>query len=186
MYIEVDQADLKYINSKLSSAKTNANKVLRNAINRTATVALKQIKAGRTKGYTISASRFNGEIKVQRANATHLDATITAKGSTHTLMHFRTTFPKKGGKANVAKEGLKKLVSSKGGAAFIPTAGQLSGIMAQRQSSSQYPLKAFQAPSTPKMVEQIWTGEHGGQTNLPNTVQERLHTEIMAEIAKII
>lgn len=185
-YIEVDKADLKFVTKKLQNAEKNAPKVLRNAINRTATAAMKMIKAGRSQGYTIAAGRFNSQIKVQRANASHLDATIKSSGKTHTLKNFKTSYPKSGGKADITKSGLKKLKGSRGGAAFIPTSGQAAGLMVQRRGSARFPLKVFSANSTPKMVEQIYKGERGGQGDMEPKIRERLHDEIRKEIEKLI
>jgi len=185
-YIEVDKADLKYVMKKLQNAEKNAPRVLRNAINRTATAAMQMIKKGRSQGYTIAAGRFNSQIKVQRANASHLDATIKSSGRPHTLKNFKTSTPKSGGKADITKSGLKKLSGSRGGAAFVPTSGRAAGLMVQRRGKSRFPLKVFSANSTPKMVEQIYKGERGGQGDMEEKIKRRLHEEIEKEIAKII
>ena len=54
-YIEVDKNDLKYVQKKFRDAPKNAARVLRNAINQTATVANRKIKSGRSAGYTNTA-----------------------------------------------------------------------------------------------------------------------------------
>lgn len=185
IYIEVDHDDLKKLYAALDKSQTKMQSALRNAINRTATAALKDIKAGRSKGYTIKASRFNSEITKQTASTAHLDATIKAEGRVHTLKNFKTSAPKSGGKADIVKTGLKKLESSTGGKAFMGTGGAINGLMAQRTTSARYPLKVLLSVSTPKMMEQIFTGERGGQGNMQLTVQARLHDEIMAEIKKV-
>lgn len=186
VYIEVDQGDLKRVMKKLKDLEKAPNH-LKNAINRTATQALKMIKAGRGQGYTIKAGRFNKDIKVQRANAAHLDATIKSHGKPPTLsVSFKTSYPKAGGKADITKSGLKKLVKSTGGAAFVPSGGKAAGLMAQRRGSSRFPIKVLYGNSVPKMVEKIWEGERGGQGDMEQKVKERLHEELMAEIAKIM
>lgn len=185
-YVEVDKVDLRYVTKKLQDAEKNAPRVLRNAINRTATSTMKIIRLGRSKGYTLAAKRFNSQIKVQRANAAHLDAVIKSSGKTHTLKNFKTSAPKRGGKADITKTGLKKLVSKKGGAAFIPSAGKAAGLMVQRRGKERFPLKVFSANSTPKMVEQIYKGERGGQGDMEEKVRKRLHEEMQKEIAKLI
>lgn len=186
IYIEVDKADLRYVTKKLQDAEKNAPRVLRNAINRTATAAMQMIRQGRSQGYTISAGRFNSQIKVQRANASHLDATIKASGRTHTLKNFKTSMPKSGGKADITKSGLKKLESARGGSAFVPSSGKAAGLMVQRKGKARFPLKVFTTNSTPKMVEQIYKGERGGQGDMEGKIRKRLHEEIEKEIAKII
>lgn len=184
IYIEVDHDDLKRLYKALDKSTSGLQRSLRNAINRTETAALKQIKAGRSQGYTIKASRFNSDITKQTASVAHLDATIKAEGRTHTLKYFKTTAPKSGGKTDIVRTGLKKLVNDAGNKAFMGAGGAIDGLMAQRTGASRYPLRVLASVSTPKMVEQIFKGERGGQGEMQITVQERLHTEIMAEIAK--
>lgn len=186
IYIEVDQNDLHKVTAKLKDME-KAPRHLRNAINRTATQAMRMIKQGRGKGYTIKAGRFNQDLgKIQRATAEHLDATIRAKGRPPTLKEFKTSYPKAGGKADITKSGLKKLVTDSGGAAFIPSGGSAAGLMAQRRGSDRYPIKVLYGNSVPKMVEMIYKGERGGQGNMEDKIRKRLHEEILAEIAKIM
>jgi hypothetical protein len=185
-YVEVDKADLKYVTKKLQNAEKNAPRVLRNAINRTATQAMKMIRQGRSQGYTIAAGRFNSQVKKYPATPGRLEATIKSSGKTHTLKNFKTSMPKSGGKADITKSGLKKLSGSRGGAAFIPSSGKAAGLMVQRKGKSRFPLKVFSANSTPKMVEQIYKGERGGQGDMEDKVKKRLHEEIEKEIAKLI
>lgn len=186
VYIEVDQGDLKRVMKKLKDME-KAPRHLRNAINRTATQAMKMIKAGRSQGYTIKAERFNKAVKKYPATPSNLTATIRAGGKPPTLSgSFKTSYPKAGGKADITKSGLKKLVKSTGGAAFIPSGGKAAGLMAQRRGSSRFPIKVLYGNSVPKMVEKIWEGERGGQGDMEQKVKERLHEELMAEIAKIM
>lgn len=185
-YIEVDKADLKYVMKKLQNADKNAPRVIRNAINRTATQTMKMIRQGRSQGYTIAAGRFNSQVKKYPATQGRLEATIKSSGRTHTLKNFKTSAPKSGGKADITKSGLKKLKGSRGGAAFIPSAGKAAGLMVQRRGKERFPLKVFSANSTPKMVEQIYKGERGGQGDMEEKVKKRLHEEIEKEIAKLI
>ena len=61
IYSEVDQNDLRRVMSKLKDME-KAPRHLRNAINRTATVAMRMIKQGRSKGYTVKTGRFNQDL----------------------------------------------------------------------------------------------------------------------------
>jgi hypothetical protein len=185
--VEVDQQDLKKVLNKLKDME-KAPRHLRNAINRTATVAMRMIKQGRSQGYTIKTSRFNQDLgKIQKATPEHLDATIKAKGKPPTLTKsFKTSMPKAGGKADITKSGLKRLVTATGGAAFIPSGGKAEGLMAQRRGSSRFPLRVLYGNSVPKMVEQIYQGKRGGQGDMEDVIRKRLHEEMMAEIAKIM
>jgi hypothetical protein len=94
--------------------------------------------------------------------------------------------PKAGGKADITKSGLKRLVTATGGAAFIPTGGKAEGLMAQRRGASRSPIKVLYGNSVPKMVEQIYQGKRGGQGDMEDVIRKRLHEEMMAEIAKIM
>ena len=184
--IQIDKADMDKVMSKLRSAGKNTPKHLKNAINRTVSQAVKQIKDGRKNAYTIKARRFNDAITVQKATPNHLDATIRSAQRPPTLINFKHSMPKSGGKADITKTGLKSLRTGSGGAAFIPKGGQLSGFMVQRKGRERYPLRMLYGPSVPKMIEKIWEGVRGGQGNLQESVHERLHEEILAEIAKMI
>jgi len=186
IYIEINQADLKKVTSKLKDLEKAPNH-LKNAINRTATQAMKMIREGRSQGYTIKAGRFNKDIRIQRANAAHLDATIKASGRPPTLSKsFKTSYPKAGGKADITKSGLKRLVTATGGAAFIPPGGKAAGLMAQRRGSERHPIKVLYGNSVPKMVEKIWEGERGGQGEMEDKVRKHLHEEIQKEIARLM
>ena len=186
IYVQVDQDDINRIVKKLGSMEKAPMK-LKNAINRTATYALSKIKKGRSQGYTMNATRFNSQIKVQRANVSHLDASIKSKGKPATLSKsFKTSYPKAGGKADVTKSGLKRLVTASGGAAFIPSGGSASGLMAQRKGSERFPIKVLYGNSVPKMVEKIWKGERGSQVNMEQDVKKRLHDEMKAELTKLM
>lgn len=194
IYAEVDQNDLNLVLTKLHGLEKAPNH-LRNAINRTATQAQKMLKDGQKAGYTLKARKFNSGIKLQRATANHLNAVIRATGKPHTIQSFKTTYPKAGGKADVTKSGLKKLKTS-AGASFIPKGGKASGLMVTRRSKEKTPtvngvhalknIHVLHGPSVPKMVEKIYKGERGGQGDMKDKIQERLHDEILKEIAKIM
>ena len=104
-YIEVNKKDIAYINRKLATRYLRVLRVLRNAINQTATIANRKIKSGRSAGYTIKAGAFNSEIQIQRANLGHLDATIKSQGRPRTIQQFKVSRPKSGVKADITKSG---------------------------------------------------------------------------------
>lgn len=187
IYVEVDQADIRRVTSKLKNME-KAPRYLRKAINRTATEAIRKIKAGRSQGYTIKAGRFNQDIKVQRASVAHLDATIRSAGNMPTIKgNFKTSTPKKGAKADIVKTGLKTIQPiGGGGKAFVAPGGRAAGLIVRRKTKNKKPLEVIKGNSVPKMVEKIWEGERGGQGNLQESVQERLHEEMLTEIANIM
>lgn len=181
-YIEIDKADLKYIQKKFDDAPQNAKRVLRNSINQTATLALRKIKQGRSAGYTIKAGSFNSEIQVQRANFDHLDATIKSQGRTRTIKEFKNTVQK----ADITKSGLKALVNSAGAKPFLGTGGRISGLIAQRTSKERYPLRILHSNSVPMMVDKIFKGERGGQGDMQPFIGKTLNEKVMEQAAKII
>lgn len=183
--IEVDKTDMRALQLKMRNMMEKTPSRLKNAINRTGTQAVKMLTAGARGGYTYKGT-IRKELKIQKANPSHLDYTITASGRPHTLSKsFKTSAPKSGGKADVTRSGLKKLITSTGGAAFVPSAGKAEGLMAQRKGSSRFPIRVFYGNSVPKMVEKVYQGERGGQGDLEPKIQKVLHDEIKKEIAKI-
>lgn len=185
-YIEVDKEDLKYINKKFQFAQNNTTRVLRNAINQTATVAMRTIKRGRAAGYTINAPAFNSEVEIQRANAAHLDATIKSHGKTRTIQQFKLKSTGNGHKADVTKTGLKKLVNAAGANTFVGTGGKTKGLIVQRETKNPYPLRVIVSNSVPKMVEQIYKGERGGQGDMQEKIQQTLHDKIREQVEKLL
>lgn len=184
IYIEVSHADLKRVLKKLGDME-KARKHIKNAINRTATKAKKMLSEGARQSYTVKSKKFNQDIRIQKATAAHLDSTLRASGRPRTIMSFKTSAPKSGGKADIVKSGLKPLRGSEGGAAFILKGGPGAGLMAQRKHRTRYPIKIFYANSVPKMIEKVWQGERGAR-DIQKAVSEMLHDEIMKEIEGIM
>lgn len=185
MYVELEKASYKKLIRDLNKLPGNTRSALRNAINRTAAKTMKDIRAGRSKGYTYKAKNFNSEIKVTRANAAHLNAIITAKGRTHTLQNFKTTMPKSGGKTDIVRTGLKRVEHPAGSKLFAQSVGG-NTLPMQRTTAERYPLRVPRSVSTPKMVEQIYKGERGGQGDMEPKVRNHLREEIMVEIKKAV
>lgn len=188
--VEVDKADMRALQFKMRNMMEKTPSRLKNAINRTGTQAVKMLASGTKGGYTYKKS-VRKDLRIQKANPSHLDYTITASGKPHTLSKsFKTSTPKSGGKADVTKTGLKRLVSATGGAAFVTPAGKAAGLMAQR-TEGKFPgtgnarFKVLYGNSVPKMVEKVYHGERGGQGDMEPEIQKILHAEIKKEIAKI-
>lgn len=184
IYVEVDKQDLSRVKRKLNDL-SKAPSHLRNAINRTATQAMQMIRAGRSRGYTLKASRFNSDIKVYRASANRLDALIKSQGRPPTIGSFKTSAPKSGGKADVVKTGLKEIAARGGGKAFIGQGGKIKDLMVKRETRDRDSIQVLHGPSVPKMVEMIYKGKRGGQGEMEPRVKKILHEEIGKEIAKI-
>lgn len=196
-YIEVDKADLKYVMKKLQNADKNAPRVIRNAINRTATQTMKMFRQGRSQGYVIKAGAFNKKAKIQRANASHLDATITFKDGAHGILKGKSEryykVSGKGSKGAVYKGGMKEFGVS-GSKAFLATMKSGHEGIFQRKKGSKHkspdghelPIREVVGPGVAKMALKIYKGERGGQGDMEEKVKKRLHEEIEKEIAKLI
>ena len=188
MYIEVSKEDIERITGKLKQAE-KAPQRLKNAINRTATQALKIIKAGRSAGYTLKAGRFNQDVRLFRASVGRLDALIKASGRPPTIQRFSTkpNAGRIGGRADIVKSGLKEIgTTGGGGKAFIGPGGKIAGLMVRRKSKKRTDIEALHGPSVPAMVKKIYEGERGGQGDMEGKIRERLHNEIMAEMEKLL
>ena len=194
IYVEVDQNDVKKVMSKLKNLDKAASR-LKNAINRTATYAKKELVVSGKTTYTIKG-RMGKDITIQRANAAHLDATVKSEGRPPTIKNFKYSMPKAGGRAQVlTASSLKNLVTS-AGAAFVPRGGKAAGLMVSRRSKEKTPtqngvhalrnIHVLHGPSVPKMIEQIWTGKQGAKADLEAKVREKLHEEMEKEIAKLM
>lgn len=180
IYVEVDRADLNLVMKKLGDM-SQAPRHLKNAINRTATKAKKTLASSAQNAYTIKGAKFNSDIKIQRATTTFLDATLKASGRPRTVMSFKHSMPKSGGRVDITKSGLKPLKTETQGAAFM-----FKGLMAQRTNRKERgPIRVAVSNSVPKMIEKVWKGERG-MGDLQDTVRQQLHDEIMEEIKRIM
>lgn len=187
LYYEVNKADLRYVQSKLKGMESKAPSVFRNAINRTATKVKKNITTGVKSSYTMKAKAYGKDITIQRATASHLDATIKAQGRPRTLKEYKFSAPKRGVRSDITKSGLKDLVSQIGGGhAFVGKGGAIGGLIAQRRGPERFPIRVPKSVSVPKMVEKVYKGERGHAGNMEPTTRKTLHEELMAEIQKLM
>ena len=185
---EVDRADLELVQRKLKGLESETPKVIKNAINKTAKEARRKLAEGAQSAYTVKVGGFNRHMKIQNATAGNLVAIIRANGKPLTLVSFanRGNQKRKGGAAaaaDIVHGGFKQLVSGSGGKAF-KAAGKKP--IFQREGSERLPIKAFHSNSVPKMIEKVYEGERGVDRALRDTINQALHRNIEAEIAKLI
>lgn len=178
---EVSQRDLRYVQRKLQGMEKQAPRAIKNAINHTAKEARKKLAIGAQGSYTVKSGGFNSRMKIQNATNSRLYAIIRSKGKPLTIVRFHTTAPKGGGKADIVKGGLKKLVGPRKIRAF-----KRKGLMMQRETKARYPLKVLHSNSVPKMLEKVYSGERGIEGELAPTIQKTLHDEIKKEIKKLV
>lgn len=190
--VEVDPVDLKRAMKGLGGMESKAPRMFRNAVNRTATQTMKQIRKGRG-GYVVKAKAFNAATEVKRANAERMTATIKSRDKPHSLgdgNYYKVSASKKHGlRAKVRKGALKQLTTSDGRKAFyagVQTghAGVTHWDVFQRKGEERLPIKKLAGPGVSKMVKAIFKGDHG-EERLDPFIQKTLHEEIATEIAKI-
>lgn len=183
--VEVSKADLMRVMTALNDLKKSKSH-LKNAINRTATATVKNLKAETKQAYTLKGSgKSAGRTVIYRASPAHLDAVIKAIGRPLTLKaHYKTTAPKAGARADITRSGLKML-GVPGNQAFIPSAGKAAGLIVRRHTEKRFPLKVLRGNSVPKTYEKIWQGERG-TGDVKDQTQKRLHDEILKEIERVM
>ena len=110
---------LRKVERKLGKMKSEAPKVLKNAINQTAKQARKELAQEAQKTYTIKSGGFQKAMKLKAASRNNLEATIKAKGEPIPLKNFR--FSKAGGRVRVQvlKSGGLKPLEKGGIKAFV-------------------------------------------------------------------
>ena len=181
----IDRSDLQKLQASLRGAEKKIPRVIKNAINRTAKKARKELAAGAQASYTVKSGGFNSRMKVKNATMRNLSATIAVKGKTLTIGRFHTTAPRSGAKADIKKGGLKALKlplgDKKDSSAF-----KRKGLIMQRMTGERYPVKVLRSVSVPKMLEKVYTGESGIKGALDPVIEKTLHDEIESEIRKVI
>lgn len=188
---EVNRADLALIEKKLKGLESEAPKVLKTAINKTAKEARRKLAEGAQSAYTVKIGGFERHMKIQSATLSKLEAVIRSDGKPLTVKSFsnRAGRRKPGGaaaSADIVKSGLKQIISTaSGNKAFKPTGGNIKGLVVQREGPGREPIKVLHSNSVPKMLEKVYDGERGINRALKDTITEGLHRNIEAEIAKL-
>jgi len=109
--VTYDADMLKKIERKLGRMKSEAPKVLKNAVNQTAKQARKELAEEAQKTYTIKKGGFNKAMRLKAASTGNPEAVIKAKGKPIPLKNFRFSRTGGGVRAQVLKSGgLKPLV----------------------------------------------------------------------------
>lgn len=182
---EWNHDDLAYIERKLGAMKSDARKVLKNAVNKTAVSARVKLRQEAQKRYTVKAAGVNSRIDIFRATISAPTATLKVKGRTLTMPRFRFMPEIESGiKAKILKGTAFKVVKgSKGIKAFVSkvaSGSKKSGKVTmttqilQRVGRERYPLKVLRSPSVPKMIEMVYDGKRITSTPLRREI-ERLY-----------
>ena len=180
--IEVNQADLDYVNAKLTEAGVKVPRAIANVLNRVGRDVRRKLITGARKTYTYKYGFRTSDITMKTASLAQLNVLLESEKKTHTLRRWKHTTPESGVKASVVKGGVKPLVNEVGAKAFImPLNG---GLIAQRKKKSRKPLRVLRGPSVPKMFEMVYKGKRNAPMQ-PET-EKKLHDELYAEVQKHI
>ena len=183
---EVNKADVDRVLKKLKGMEKDAPKVIKNAINKTAKEARKKLAEGAQSAYTVKSAGWNSRMKIQNATTGNLEAIIRVKDRPLTTTRFSHRGNKKkaggaGAAADIVKGGLKEIISQTSGKAF-----KVNGLIMQRRSADRLPVKVLRSNSVPKMIEKVYQGERGIDRALKDTINQTLHRNIGAELAKLL
>lgn len=196
---EWDVDDLRYVQRKLGSMKSEARKVLKNAVNKTAVSARVKLRQEAQKRYTVKVAGVNSRIDIEKATIAVPSATLKVKGRTLTMPRFRTTAPKSGVKAEIVKgSGLKTVVGPKKIKAFISKtiSGNKKGNNSKKQTittqvfqrtgKGRYPLKVLRSVSVPKMIEKVYDGRKITSTPLKQEIERLYRHYIDQEVERTL
>lgn len=158
--IEIDRISLANIEKKLGSMKSEAPKVLKNAVNRTAKDARKDLIEEAQRTYVVKSGRFNKAAKITNATVGNLQAVINIKGAPLELHDYKSSPaspPVSGRRPSVtrakvlASGGLKPL--QKGSLkAFVTRFASGHVSIGQRTGSKRTPIKKLMSNSIPTMI----------------------------------
>lgn len=152
---------LAQVERKLGQMKSEAPKVLKNAINQTAKQARKDLAIEAQKTYTVKTGRFNKAMKIKNATPTRLEATIRATGKVMGLKDFKVSPAKiqtgknrpEVVKAKVLKSRSMKPLKMGKLKAFVTKFSSGHVAVVQRRGEERTPIKTFSTNSIPVMLK---------------------------------
>ena len=162
--ISYDRNMLAQVEQKLGRMKSEAPKVLKNAINQTAKQARKELANEAQKTYAVKTGRFNKAMKIKNATSSKLEATIKATGKVMGLKDFKVSLAKVQTdienrpeviKAKVLKASQMKPLQQKRGEklkAFVTKFSNGHMAVAQRKGKKRKPIRPFLTNSIPVML----------------------------------
>lgn len=159
--INYDENMLAQVERKLGQMKSEAPKVLKNAINQTAKQARKDLAIEAQKTYTVKTGRFNKAMKIKNATPTRLEATIRATGKVMGLKDFKVSPAKiqtgknrpEVVKAKVLKSRSMKPLKMGKLKAFVTKFSSGHVAVVQRRGEERTPIKTFSTNSIPVMLK---------------------------------
>ncbi|PKM72845.1 MAG: hypothetical protein CVU91_07405 [Firmicutes bacterium HGW-Firmicutes-16] len=189
--IEIDmKKEVAAIEKSLGSLKKKAPSVLAKAINVTAKEARTTLAKKAQESYAVKGGNFNKAMKVKKATAGHLTATLHATGSPMEIKDFKVSpgnVPAQDARPDITKgkvlksSGMKVL--QKGNLkAFIAKfkSGHVSVV--QRKGPLRLPLKKLLSPAIPQMLG----SEHKVYGVVKPQIEKNLQKNIGIQIEKLL
>lgn len=198
--ITYDRNMLSKVERRLGRMKSEAPKVLKNAINQTAKQARKDLATEAQKTYVVKVGSFNKEMKIKGATTGRMEATIKATGEPLPLRSFRIS--KAGGRirAQVLKSGGLKPLERNGIRAFVNNVAkknqkrkrdtekgkkgsQVTHVaVAQRLSKKRLEIKTLWGNSIPVMIG----NEKRVYGIVKPHIKENLRRNVEAQVRKVL
>lgn len=197
--IRYDRDMLAGIERRLGRLKSEAPKILKNAINTTAKQARQDLASEAQKTYPVKVGGFNKAMRIKNASVSNLEATISATGE-HIAMKKFSVYGGKNGRNlsvlinknngrksfnsnafvnNIARKGqTRKKATSKGTAGSAVT--HLAAAL--RMTSSRLPIKELYSVSVPQMIG----NERDVYGVVEPNIMDNLHANIDKEVRKVM
>ncbi len=189
--ITYDRNMLSKVERRLGRMKSEAPKVLKNAINQTAKQARRDLAVKAQQTYAVKTGRFNKAMKIKNATRTKLESTITATGKVMGLKDFKVNPAKMQTdvdkrpeviKAKVLKSGRMKALQMGKLKAFVTKFSNGHMAVVQRRGDGRYPVRAFSANSIPVMIG----SEKRVYGIVKPHIKENLRRNVEAQVRKVL
>jgi hypothetical protein len=178
---EFDEDLLKVVEDALGDLKSEARKVLKNAVNKTAKQAKADLATKAQETYVVKKTRFTKAMTTKNATVSNPEATINITGEQLELKDFKVSpATYKTGDARPSVTKAKVLLSSSlkplaaENKAFIAKFKNGHASVVQRKTRERFPLKKLLSNSIPKMV--------GNQDKVYGVVKPEIYDNLMANI----
>lgn len=185
---QIDEGMLKTIEDALGDLKSESRKVLKNAVNKTAKQAKKDLAQKAQETYAVKQTRFTKAMTTKNATVGNPEAVINVTGAQLELKDFKvspatynpTNRPSVVKAKVLLASGLKGLQA--GTKAFLVKFKSGHVSVAQRRGPERYPIKKLLSNSVPKMI--------GSQKRVYGIIEpdiyDNLLANVQAEIAKVL
>lgn len=181
--VELDQADVNALDRRLKYMREEAPRALRNAINRTATTARKQLVSKTREIYTYGKKNkdITSHMSTKRATVGDLTAIIYVRGGAEEMKEFDVSGGV--GQGNILTALINTTNGSKGfgSKGFQNQVGSYYGPFI-RKGASRFPIEKLYSLSVPSMVGN--QGQVYGPTE--PMIMEQLQTQVQAAVDKIL